>query len=161
TFSADPNWVGVSQYTVRLADRNGREPADVTSVTLTFTMRDMNMGRTTVVAAPGAQGYQASGFFVGMPGVNEIGVGVQRSDGPDESAVCDMDVPDVTQAQFEGLRPLLAATHLAPSPERGQRMYVERCQVCHGASGVGDGPAAASLLPPPSDLTLHARWHGD
>jgi Tol biopolymer transport system component len=26
---------------------------------------------------------------------------------------------------------------------------------------VGNGPAGASLLPPPSDLTLHARWHAD
>jgi len=33
--------------------------------------------------------------------------------------------------------------------------------MCHGMSGIGDGPASASLLPPPADLTLHARWHAD
>jgi copper transport protein len=162
TLSADPNWVGVSHYAVRLADRAGREPSDVSSVTLTFSMRDMNMGRTTVIAAPTAdQGYQASGFFVGMPGVSEIGVGIQRSEGADESAVFDMDVPDLTQDQFQGLRPLLSGGPASASAEHGQAVYAERCQVCHGESGIGDGPAAASLVPPPSDLTLHARWHGD
>jgi copper transport protein len=162
TLTADPNWVGVSQYAVRLADRAGREPSDVNSVTLTFSMRDMNMGRTTVIAAPtDNQTYAASGFFVGMPGVSEIGIGIQRSEGADESAVFDMDVPDVTQDQFQGLRPLLAGGQASPSPDHGQAVYAERCQVCHGASGIGDGPAAASLLPPPSDLTLHAQWHGD
>jgi copper transport protein len=167
TLSADPNWVGQSHYAVRLTDRDGRPPADVTSVTLTFSMRDMNMGRTTVLAAPtpgsglSQDSYEASGFFVGMPGVSEIGIGIQRSDGPDESAVFDMDVPDVAQDQFAGLRPLLTSAQAPPDPEHGQAVYTQRCQVCHGASGVGDGPAAASLLPPPSDLTLHARWHGD
>lgn len=162
TLSADPNWVGVSHYAVRLADRGGHAPSDVTSLTLTFTMRDMNMGRTTVVAAPsGNQSYEASGYFVGMPGVSEIGVGIQRSEGPDESTVFDMPVPDITQAQFEGLRPILTSPQTPPSPEHGQLVYAEHCQICHGASGVGDGPAAASLLPPPSDLTLHARWHAD
>jgi mono/diheme cytochrome c family protein len=149
TLTADPNWVGVSRYALRLADRAGREPSDVTSVTLTFGMRDMNMGRTTVIAAPAAdQTYAASGFFVGMPGVSEIGVGIQRSDGPDESAVFDMDVPDLTQDQFQGLRPLLTGGQASPSAEHGQTVYAEHCQVCHGATGVGDGPAAAALLPP-------------
>jgi Tol biopolymer transport system component/cytochrome c553 len=43
----------------------------------------------------------------------------------------------------------------------GKQVYAEHCLVCHGETGVGNGSAAASLLPPPADLTLHARWHAD
>jgi mono/diheme cytochrome c family protein len=35
----------------------------------------------------------------------------------------------------------------------GERTYVERCAVCHGRSGKGDGPAAISLNPRPRDFT--------
>jgi len=41
---------------------------------------------------------------------------------------------------------------------RGQARYQQHCGVCQGETGVGDGPAGASLVPPPADLTLHARW---
>lgn len=37
--------------------------------------------------------------------------------------------------------------------------YTERCAPCHGASGHGDGPAAASLKPPPRDFA-DAAWQG-
>jgi mono/diheme cytochrome c family protein len=41
----------------------------------------------------------------------------------------------------------------------GAELYASYCASCHGASARGDGPAAASLDPPPSDLTtLAARW---
>jgi high-affinity iron transporter len=35
----------------------------------------------------------------------------------------------------------------------GEALYGMHCASCHGATGLGDGPAAASLDPPPSDLT--------
>lgn len=38
---------------------------------------------------------------------------------------------------------------LAPSAERGRQLYAEQCATCHGATGGGDGPAAASLQPRP------------
>ncbi|MGQ0604371.1 MAG: c-type cytochrome [Anaerolineales bacterium] len=34
----------------------------------------------------------------------------------------------------------------------GQAIYAERCEVCHGAEGDGNGPAAASLDPKPRDF---------
>lgn len=37
------------------------------------------------------------------------------------------------------------------------RMY---CASCHGTTGRGDGPIAASLRPPPADLTLIAARNG-
>jgi high-affinity iron transporter len=40
-----------------------------------------------------------------------------------------------------------------PSLARGEAIYAESCQQCHGPSGAGDGSLAASLNPPPADLT--------
>jgi len=40
----------------------------------------------------------------------------------------------------------------APSLARGREVYRERCALCHGVSGRGDGPAAAGLRPPPTNL---------
>ncbi len=43
----------------------------------------------------------------------------------------------------------------------GSDLYKEYCSQCHGAAGKGDGPAAASLKRPPSDLTqIRARNGG-
>jgi mono/diheme cytochrome c family protein len=53
---------------------------------------------------------------------------------------------------------------IAPTQDsiaRGQELYTTNCQVCHGASGRGDGPAAATLNPPPLDLNVHAPLHSD
>jgi mono/diheme cytochrome c family protein len=36
----------------------------------------------------------------------------------------------------------------------GQRVYAQRCAVCHGPDGRGNGPAAPSLIPHPRDFTL-------
>jgi len=36
----------------------------------------------------------------------------------------------------------------------GETLYQSNCAACHGSSGVGDGPAADGLSPPPANL----RW---
>lgn len=38
------------------------------------------------------------------------------------------------------------------SVELGRRLYADHCAVCHGETGEGDGPTAASLDPAPADL---------
>ena len=38
-------------------------------------------------------------------------------------------------------------------PQHGVDLYVRYCASCHGLAGRGDGPAAAALVPPPTDLT--------
>ena len=40
--------------------------------------------------------------------------------------------------------------------ERGHEVYVQNCAPCHGATGKGDGTAAASLDPKPRDHTNRA-----
>ena len=54
--------------------------------------------------------------------------------------------------------------YAAASVNRGAAFYAENCTLCHGATGRGDGPAAASLPIRPADLTeahLFAHSPGD
>jgi mono/diheme cytochrome c family protein len=47
---------------------------------------------------------------------------------------------------------------------RGRKLYEQNCMSCHGQSGQGSGPLAASLSHPPADLTNHfhkASGEGD
>jgi mono/diheme cytochrome c family protein len=43
----------------------------------------------------------------------------------------------------------------------GQSLYDAKCQICHGAKGRGDGPAAAALNPKPRDFTNPAFWQNN
>jgi copper transport protein len=162
-----PAWVGVSSFEVALSDANAVPPTDVRQVVLTFTMEGMNMGRTNVTMTPRGNGhYQTTGFYIGMPGISQIGVAVNRGGAADRSAVFRVEVPDVNPWQLGGLAAVLSpgrgARVVEPgSAARGRDLYGRHCGACHGESGTGNGPAAASLLPPPADLTLHTRWHPD
>ena len=40
---------------------------------------------------------------------------------------------------------------------QGEAVYVQHCASCHGASGQGDGPAAASVSPRPANLAWFTR----
>jgi mono/diheme cytochrome c family protein len=42
----------------------------------------------------------------------------------------------------------------------GKEMFNSYCAVCHGIGGKGDGPAAAALKVPPTDLTTLAQKNG-
>jgi mono/diheme cytochrome c family protein len=48
------------------------------------------------------------------------------------------------------------------SVQRGGQIYAERCAICHGDDGRGDGPAGLALRPPPADFRVHmAAGHTD
>jgi mono/diheme cytochrome c family protein len=48
------------------------------------------------------------------------------------------------------------------SPSSGEQMYEAYCASCHGKDGKGNGPAAAAMKVPPTDLTtLAAKNHGE
>lgn len=46
------------------------------------------------------------------------------------------------------------------NPESGAAMYKDYCAACHGLTGKGDGPAAAALKSPVSDLTTYSKRNG-
>lgn len=46
---------------------------------------------------------------------------------------------------------------LKPDPQRGAPLYAQQCSVCHGDTGLGDGPAGIGLEPAPANLRDTAR----
>ncbi len=47
------------------------------------------------------------------------------------------------------------------SVDAGRALYDDNCQICHGERGLGDGPAAPGMEPPPADLIIHVPLHPD
>lgn len=45
--------------------------------------------------------------------------------------------------------PAFAAEPTAAEREEAKTVFTQRCTVCHGATGAGDGPTAAALNPKP------------
>ncbi len=52
-----------------------------------------------------------------------------------------------------------AAAGGGDSPADAKKYYQQKCVVCHGEGGKGDGPGAAALNPKPKDLSDPA-WQG-
>jgi mono/diheme cytochrome c family protein len=49
----------------------------------------------------------------------------------------------------------------ADSLRRGQMVYAAQCETCHGASGMGDGPAGQALDPAPAPIAHTSQMLGD
>ena len=47
-----------------------------------------------------------------------------------------------------------------PDRVRGAALYAEQCASCHGAAGLGDGPAARGMEPPPANFHDRDRMAG-
>jgi mono/diheme cytochrome c family protein len=56
--------------------------------------------------------------------------------------------------------PLAACGRDAAVEASGRNTYLRYCASCHGSEGKGDGPLAAELTKPPTDLTQLARRAG-
>ena len=44
------------------------------------------------------------------------------------------------------------------SVERASIIYTERCSICHGEQGAGNGPTAMAMKPKPTDFTQAEYW---
>ncbi len=65
---------------------------------------------------------------------------------------------EYTPARFTN-NPILPDT---VSVAQGQTLYEEKCLACHGETGKGDGPTAATIYPPPVDFSSgHTETHPD
>lgn len=47
------------------------------------------------------------------------------------------------------------------SIERGRSLFGSNCARCHGPTGLGNGPDAVGLIPPPANLNVHVPAHSD
>ena len=47
------------------------------------------------------------------------------------------------------------------SVREGLALYQTHCLLCHGETGLGDGPSAETMNPPPADLIVHVPLHPD
>ena len=47
------------------------------------------------------------------------------------------------------------------SVSEGLALYQTHCLLCHGETGLGDGPSASTMNPPPADLVVHVPLHPD
>ena len=81
---------------------------------------------------PGMMGHGMTGW--GMMGHRMMGRGMMAA------------VP----APYNSMRNPLPRTR--ETVERGAKVYEENCASCHGATGMGDGPVAKTISPPPANL---------
>lgn len=44
---------------------------------------------------------------------------------------------------------------------QGKKLYSNKCQICHGVKGDGNGPAASALSPKPANFADPKFWQGD
>jgi len=89
--------------------------------------------------------YRANGSFLSEEGIWEIEVILRRRGFNDVRHTFEVDA--------------MAINPVTPTNEsiiEGRLIYLEACAPCHGESGLGDGPAAASFVPRPANLTQHA-----
>ena len=49
----------------------------------------------------------------------------------------------------------------ADAAAKGKDLFTAQCQACHGATGLGDGPAGAALTPKPANLQQAAKDASD
>jgi mono/diheme cytochrome c family protein len=49
----------------------------------------------------------------------------------------------------------------ADEQNRGKSIYEDKCLLCHGINGEGNGPASAAFKPRPTDFTNPDFWQGD
>jgi mono/diheme cytochrome c family protein len=44
---------------------------------------------------------------------------------------------------------------------RGQQIFNDKCAMCHGRDGKGNGPASSAFSPSPADFNSAAFWQGN
>lgn len=101
------------------------------------------------LAPDGNRGAGLMQMGMGQMGMGQMGMGPGgRGGGP---------IARHRAAMMQGIpEPYRSMTNPLPGTaetlKRGATVYAVNCAACHGAQGLGDGAAAASLTPPPGNL---------
>ena len=53
---------------------------------------------------------------------------------------------------------VLADAQATAASDSGKKLYEDKCAICHGRNGKGDGAAGAALDPKPADFTRSKFW---
>ncbi len=70
-----------------------------------------------------------------------------------EGVLSENDVWELIVFIYDGVaNPLTPSTPQEPSLERGRVVYVDKCEICHGPEGKGDGAPAMLMSPRPRNL---------
>jgi mono/diheme cytochrome c family protein len=161
--TVSPGQVGVNNFAVDVQTGNGMAVTDLHSITLIFSFLEQDLGDSFLEIREGTNGhYTASGSNLSVVGPWQVEVQVQPVGEEPLSTAFRLDVPDTTGAVERGAKNV--RNPIPPtqdSIERGRALFQTNCVACHGQSGRGDGPAAATLLVKPADLTEHAQLHPD
>jgi len=67
----------------------------------------------------------------------------------------------ITAAMWLGAAVLWTNAAQGDNYDKGKSLYEQKCIICHGAGGKGDGPAAAALNKHPADFNKPEFWQGD
>jgi cytochrome c oxidase cbb3-type subunit I/II len=67
----------------------------------------------------------------------------------------------ITVALCLGAAVLWANAAQGDNYDKGKTLYEQKCMICHGVDGKGDGPAAAALNKPPANFNKPELWQGD
>jgi mono/diheme cytochrome c family protein len=59
---------------------------------------------------------------------------------------------------FLGLTLLGAESFAVGEYKKGEKLYDDKCVICHGRDGKGNGPGAAAFNPKPADFNSPAFW---
>jgi copper transport protein len=82
-------------------------------------------------------------------------------------SLCGMVAAGILVGQLRGAAVDREAPLVNPIPPsqqsltHGRALFQQDCVACHGETGKGDGPQAATLSPRPADLTVHIPLHSD
>jgi mono/diheme cytochrome c family protein len=100
--------------------------------------------------------------FIVVPGLrNTSHLSAEPVVNPPEGQMGWLDPTAYPPARGRAIPPVDPRTVMTPSPEliaRGRELYDRSCATCHGATGGGDGPAAAGLVPKPRVFTQKEGW---
>jgi mono/diheme cytochrome c family protein len=145
------------EVTFAVRDQAGHPAPATLEPEVVLTMLDHPMSPLSIKVAQVAEGVYRKALPLAMAGRWQVAI--RLPEGAVEITLQAQEPPPEVRAARERTNPISISSQ---SLERGRAIYQAECQACHGLTGGGDGPSAASLNPRPADLRIHmAAGHTD